>query len=404
MDDATGMDMARLLVMLDRERRLHRKFSIQASHLGRDLAAASEEPAPEGFVSRIARLCGISAKAPRRSPRKKPAVAGGCSIVIPTWRDNAFVRKAVASCLAQTAGADGLQILLCVNGGDTEYFERLRGEYGGDARIEVLRTGRADPNAARRLGVEAAKMPFLAFVDDDDEITPGFVERLRGFFADPNTNIAIGALRECGGDDGQPQSPGGSRLSRPDGVIADTLRSAGSGATQDRRELSPVLSSFCYRLFRTAFFKRAFRISDSALPFAEDVVFWVENFAAIEGPVRCDSPDAPEFYIRRMTGDSRSRPASSRGAAAGIRPHLECLETLSRFALDAGRTIEERCFAVSKIEARAGMISKLVASLDGAAKTAALDAIRASGNPFTFLCTEASDSRPASVRNDTYHK
>lgn len=50
-------------------------------------------------------------------------------------------------------------------------------------RIRVVRTGGRGPAAARNLGWRAARTPWIAFLDDDVEVTPGWLAQLRADLA-----------------------------------------------------------------------------------------------------------------------------------------------------------------------------------------------------------------------------
>ena len=101
-----------------------------------------------------------------------PRTAGPrATVVIATCDRPDVVDRAVASALAQTE--PDVEVVV-VDDGTTAPFA-LRTD---DPRVRVLRTsGRQGANRARNLGLRAARGEWVAFLDDDDELLPGMVER-----------------------------------------------------------------------------------------------------------------------------------------------------------------------------------------------------------------------------------
>src|SRR5262245_38635866 len=91
------------------------------------------------------------------------------SVVIPTLSRPALVTRAVRSALAQTVKA--IEVIVVIDGPDEATRAAL--DTIADARLRVIalpQRGGA-PNA-RNAGVEAARAPWTALLDDDDEWLP----------------------------------------------------------------------------------------------------------------------------------------------------------------------------------------------------------------------------------------
>jgi len=91
------------------------------------------------------------------------------SVVIPTLARPALVTRAVRSALAQTL--DNVEVVVVVDGPDPATGEALAGIADPRLRVVALPARGGAPNA-RNAGVAAARAPWTALLDDDDEWLP----------------------------------------------------------------------------------------------------------------------------------------------------------------------------------------------------------------------------------------
>lgn len=100
------------------------------------------------------------------------------SVIIPVYNAQEFLVSCVGSVTADP-GQDWE--LLLVDDGSTDgsggMCDRLARE---DGRIRVIHQSNRGPGGARNAGLEAARGEYLLFVDSDDALVPGALERLRG--------------------------------------------------------------------------------------------------------------------------------------------------------------------------------------------------------------------------------
>jgi len=102
---------------------------------------------------------------------QKPEVPA-FSVVIPTHERPELVKRAVRSVLAQSF--TDFELLVVDDASGPATAEAVGGF--GDPRLRFLRLEKnGGPAAARNLGVERAAAPWLAFLDDDDELEPDFL-------------------------------------------------------------------------------------------------------------------------------------------------------------------------------------------------------------------------------------
>ena len=118
------------------------------------------------------------------------------SIVLPTHNRALLLPRAVRSVLAQT---DPDFELLVIDDGSADNTQQVLAEFAGDPRLRRLRNEVAQgAAAARNRAIRSASGDWVAFLDDDDELLPRYVERLRAHLrASPELGLAwTGVERE----------------------------------------------------------------------------------------------------------------------------------------------------------------------------------------------------------------
>lgn len=97
------------------------------------------------------------------------------SVVIPAYRRAGVIRRAIDSVLRQVD--DGVEIVVVDDGSDdgtADAAEAVR-----DHRVRVLRKPHRGVSAARNIGLHTARGTYVAFLDSDDEVLPGWFEQVR---------------------------------------------------------------------------------------------------------------------------------------------------------------------------------------------------------------------------------
>lgn len=103
---------------------------------------------------------------------EKPLV----TVVVPIFNTASLLPRCVDSLLAQTYGE--LEILL-VDDGSTDESGALCDAYAGrDARVRVIHKQNGGLSDARNTGMDAMTGEWLAFVDSDDYVLPGYIAYL----------------------------------------------------------------------------------------------------------------------------------------------------------------------------------------------------------------------------------
>lgn len=104
----------------------------------------------------------------------------GVSVVIPSSRGRAHIGRCLDSLAAQTLAPAAFEIIIVLNGvpdGTAELVEAFRAEHPA-LTVRLIRSGAAGAARARNAGIAAASRRFTTFVDDDDYVSPGFLQIL----------------------------------------------------------------------------------------------------------------------------------------------------------------------------------------------------------------------------------
>src|SRR5579884_2700725 len=124
------------------------------------------------------------------------------SIVIPTVGRPSYLEVTLASVSPQATAA-GAEVVV-VNDGDDPETHRVAARHG--ARIVSLPIRRG-VNGARNAGIEAARSELVVLLDDDVEVSPGWLDAiLTGARQNPSHEVLGGPIR--GRIEGGPRSCG----------------------------------------------------------------------------------------------------------------------------------------------------------------------------------------------------
>lgn len=111
------------------------------------------------------------------------------SVLMLTYNRENMVARAIESILAQTY--TNFEFII-VDNGSTDSSGRIADEYAAkDDRIKVIHRERGSIGAGRNTALDEAKGDYIAFVDDDDYITPDYLEFLYSLIVENNADIAV---------------------------------------------------------------------------------------------------------------------------------------------------------------------------------------------------------------------
>ena len=99
------------------------------------------------------------------------------AIVICTFRREALLRKALASVVTQNCPDGLLPCVIVVDNSDDGSAKNVVESFAGDSPFDIRRIEAHPPtiSVARNAGVRATGASYVAFVDDDQELEPGWL-------------------------------------------------------------------------------------------------------------------------------------------------------------------------------------------------------------------------------------
>ncbi len=102
------------------------------------------------------------------------------TIIIPTYSPVEYIYECLDAIGQQTLSADEFETIIVLNGPKEPYYTNLK-EYisnNSSHNIKLLYTEIPGVSNARNIAIDSAKGEYITFVDDDDIITPNFLEAL----------------------------------------------------------------------------------------------------------------------------------------------------------------------------------------------------------------------------------
>lgn len=113
------------------------------------------------------------------------------SIVVALYNKEKYIRACLQSILSQSFKE--IEVVV-VNDGSTDHSLKIVEEFSDkDERIKIVTKKNSGLSAARNTGIETSTGEFLMFVDADDELENGAIEKLYTLITRDNSDISIGS-------------------------------------------------------------------------------------------------------------------------------------------------------------------------------------------------------------------
>ncbi|MBP5339493.1 MAG: glycosyltransferase family 2 protein [Prevotella sp.] len=103
------------------------------------------------------------------------------SVIIPTYKPGSYIWQCLDSLKEQTLPADRYELVIIVNGCCEPYLGQIKDHlatFPTKLHTTVVQTDRGGVSNARNMGLDLAKGRYVSFVDDDDWVSPDYLEGL----------------------------------------------------------------------------------------------------------------------------------------------------------------------------------------------------------------------------------
>lgn len=114
------------------------------------------------------------------------------SVIVPTYRPNQYIFECLASLYKQSFPFENFEIIIILNGEREPYYDFLQDcvrEKKDFININLIYTEIAGVSNARNIGLDKAVGRYICFIDDDDIVSPVYLENL--FLSISNDTIVV---------------------------------------------------------------------------------------------------------------------------------------------------------------------------------------------------------------------
>ena len=102
------------------------------------------------------------------------------SVIVPTYRPGPYIWKCLDSLCAQTLSAKEFEIIIVINGCNEPYVSQIA-QYAAlhpNHQLVIRQTDEAGVSRARNLGLEACHGLYVTMIDDDDWVSPEYLQAM----------------------------------------------------------------------------------------------------------------------------------------------------------------------------------------------------------------------------------
>ncbi|MCF0181632.1 MAG: glycosyltransferase family 2 protein [Muribaculaceae bacterium] len=103
------------------------------------------------------------------------------SVVVPSYRPGEYLWECLGSLAGQTFAKENFEVIVVLNGCNEPFYGQIShyiAEHMKECNVTLLQTDEAGVSHARNIGIERSQGEYLAFVDDDDYVSPTYLQEL----------------------------------------------------------------------------------------------------------------------------------------------------------------------------------------------------------------------------------
>ena len=100
------------------------------------------------------------------------------SIIIPSYKPGEYVFECLDSIMDQTLDISLFEVIVVLNGPRDPYFEKLNEYAKKHGNVQIVYEQQGGVSNARNVGMGKATGTYFCFIDDDDIVSPNYLEEL----------------------------------------------------------------------------------------------------------------------------------------------------------------------------------------------------------------------------------
>lgn len=103
------------------------------------------------------------------------------SVIIPTYKPQSYLWKCLQSLGNQTIDKALYEIVIVLNGCKDPYYSEIHSyvqNHMSSYQVQLIQTDMGGVSNARNIGLDHAKGEYICFIDDDDYVSPTYLEEL----------------------------------------------------------------------------------------------------------------------------------------------------------------------------------------------------------------------------------
>ena len=102
------------------------------------------------------------------------------SVIVPTYRPQGYLWECLDSVYNQTFPKSDYELVLVLNGCNEPYHSQIKDWLGkhSDLQVQFFQTDEGGVSNARNIALDNARGEYITFIDDDDLISPSYLQEL----------------------------------------------------------------------------------------------------------------------------------------------------------------------------------------------------------------------------------
>lgn len=102
------------------------------------------------------------------------------SVIVPTYRPQGYLWECLDSVYNQTFAKSDYELVLVLNGCDEPFHSQIEDwlDNHSDLQVQFFQTDEGGVSNARNIALDNAKGEYITFIDDDDLISPSYLQEL----------------------------------------------------------------------------------------------------------------------------------------------------------------------------------------------------------------------------------